>query len=75
VHHLSINVFDVETARRFYGHTLGLERRADRPDLTFGGAWPDAGGQQVHLIEATANATRQAARGNRTYQTLRGLSR
>ena len=53
VHHVSINVSDVDAALRFYCDTLGLEQRADRPDFTFGGAWLDAGGQQVHLIEGT----------------------
>jgi glyoxylase I family protein len=52
VHHLSINVDDVDTAATFYVDRLGLARRHDRPDFGFGGAWLDAGGQQVHLIEA-----------------------
>ena len=52
VHHVSINVADVEAALRFYTDVLGLEQRSDRPDFGFGGAWLDAGGQQVHLIEA-----------------------
>ena len=52
VHHVSINVLDVEEARRFYVDRLGLRERDDRPDFGFGGAWLDAGGQQVHLIEA-----------------------
>ena len=52
MHHVSINVADVEAALRFYTDVLGLEVRADRPDFGFGGAWLDAGGQQVHLIEA-----------------------
>ena len=52
VHHVSINVADVEAALRFYTDVLGLEARSDRPDFGFGGAWLDAGGQQVHLIEA-----------------------
>lgn len=51
VHHVSLNVDDVEAALRFYSDVLGLEARADRPDFPFGGAWLDAGGQQVHLIE------------------------
>jgi catechol 2,3-dioxygenase-like lactoylglutathione lyase family enzyme len=51
VHHVSINVSDVDQALDFYTGVLGLERRADRPDLGIGGAWLDAGGQQVHLIE------------------------
>src|SRR3954464_12040557 len=52
VHHVSINVRDVEEAARFYVSRLGLVRRDDRPDFGFAGAWLDAGGQQVHLIDA-----------------------
>jgi glyoxylase I family protein len=52
VHHVSINVRNVDEATRFYTEQLGLVARADRPDFGFGGAWLDAGGQQVHLIEA-----------------------
>lgn len=52
VHHVSINVGDVEAALAFYVEVLGLQVRADRPDFAFDGAWLDAGGQQVHLIEA-----------------------
>ena len=51
VHHVSINVDDVDTAVAFYCGTLGLKQRSDRPDFGFGGAWLDAGAQQVHLIE------------------------
>jgi glyoxylase I family protein len=51
VHHVSINVDDVDAALNFYTDVLGLRPRADRPDFGFGGAWLDAGGQQVHLIE------------------------
>lgn len=54
VHHVSINVDDVEAALRFYVDTLGLSRREDRPELGIDGAWLDAGGQQVHLICAAA---------------------
>ena len=52
IHHVSINVDDVDAAKRFYVGALGLTERGDRPDFGFGGAWLDAGGQQVHLIEA-----------------------
>jgi catechol 2,3-dioxygenase-like lactoylglutathione lyase family enzyme len=52
VHHVSINVSDVDAALHFYTEVLGLGIREDRPDFGFGGAWLDAGGQQVHLIEA-----------------------
>ena len=51
VHHVSINVPDVEEALSFYTEVLGCRRRGDRPDFGFGGAWLDVGGQQVHLIE------------------------
>ena len=51
VHHVSINVRDVPAAETFYVERLGLQRRTDRPDFGFAGAWLDAGGQQVHLIE------------------------
>ena len=51
VHHVSINVRDVGEATRFYVEQLGLQRRTDRPDFGFAGAWLDAGSQQVHLIE------------------------
>jgi glyoxylase I family protein len=54
VHHVSINVDDVDAALGFYVDLLGLSIRKDRPDFTFGGAWLDVGGQQVHLIEADA---------------------
>ena len=53
VHHVSINVSDATAACEFYVGVLGLTRRTDRPDLGVGGAWLDAGGQQVHLIEGT----------------------
>jgi len=49
MHHVQINVPDVEEALRFY-ETLGLTRRDDRPDLGVDGAWLDAGDQQLHLV-------------------------
>jgi catechol 2,3-dioxygenase-like lactoylglutathione lyase family enzyme len=51
VHHVSVNVDDIDAALAFYVDVLGLRARSDRPDFGFGGAWLDAGGQQVHLIE------------------------
>ena len=53
VHHVSLNVDDVEAALAFYTGPLGLVPRPDRPDFDFPGAWLDAGGQQVHLIGST----------------------
>ncbi len=52
VHHVSLNVTDADEAGRFYEDVLGL-RRIERPDFGFPGAWFDAGGVQVHLIEAS----------------------
>jgi glyoxylase I family protein len=52
LHHVSINVRDVPAALDFYTRVLGLTERPDRPDFSFGGSWLDAGGQQVHLVEA-----------------------
>jgi glyoxylase I family protein len=52
VHHVSLNVSDVERALGFYCDVLGMAT-LPRPDFPFGGAWLDAGnGRQVHLIEA-----------------------
>ena len=56
LHHVSINVGDVAAARDFYTRVLGLSERTDRPDFSFGGAWLDAGGQQIHLIEGEVPA-------------------
>jgi glyoxylase I family protein len=58
VHHVSVNVDDVDAALAFYVEVLGLTVRPDRPDVPFGGAWLDAGGQQIHLIEASVPADR-----------------
>lgn len=52
IHHVSLNVGDVDEARRFYVEVLGLAERDDRPDFGFPGAWLDAGSQQVHLIHS-----------------------
>ena len=51
VHHVSINVPAVDEALSFYVDVLGLSARTDRPDFGFGGAWLDAGDQQIHLLE------------------------
>jgi glyoxylase I family protein len=52
VDHVAINVDDVVASVAFYTDVLGLSERTDRPDLGIAGAWLDAGGQQVHLLEA-----------------------
>lgn len=56
IHHVSVNVVDVEEARAFYTDVLGGVERDDRPDFGFGGAWIDFGGRQLHLIEAPVPA-------------------
>jgi glyoxylase I family protein len=50
VHHVSINVDDVEANRAFYVETLGFDQ-IDRPDLGIGGVWLQMGPQQLHLVE------------------------
>jgi glyoxylase I family protein len=51
IHHVAICVRDADEAVTFYTGVLGLTV-LERPDFGFGGYWLDAGGQQVHLIEA-----------------------
>jgi glyoxylase I family protein len=50
VHHVAINVRDVDEAVTFYVGRLGMTLRSDRPDFGFPGAWLDAGDRQVHLV-------------------------
>lgn len=51
LHHVSLNVTDVEAAEAFYVGVLGLAV-LPRPDFPFPGRWLDAGaGRQVHLIQ------------------------
>jgi glyoxylase I family protein len=54
IDHVALNVPDVPAAVTFYTEVLGLTERTDRPDFGIAGAWLDAGGQQVHLIELPA---------------------
>jgi glyoxylase I family protein len=49
VHHVSVEVADVEKAADFYSGVLGLER-IERPDLGFPGVWFRSGAQEIHLI-------------------------
>jgi len=56
LHHVSINVTDVERAVTFYAEVLGLVP-LPRPDFGFDGAWLAVdGGRQVHLIQADVPA-------------------
>src|SRR3954469_8129803 len=56
VHHVSLMTPVVDETVTFYVDVLGLTPRSDRPDFGIGGAWLDAGGQQVHLIQGEAPA-------------------
>ena len=49
IHHVSINVDDVDAALEFYVNTLNLQT-LPRPDLGFPGAWLKAGDQEIHLL-------------------------
>lgn len=49
IHHVSINVSNVQAAVDFYVGVLGMTL-LPRPDLGFPGAWLGNGGQEVHLL-------------------------
>ena len=49
IHHVSINVKDVQESVQFYVDLLGMEQIA-RPDMGFPGAWLKSAGQEVHLL-------------------------
>lgn len=49
--HVSLIVADTQTALNFYCDFLGLEVDANRPNLSFPGAWLKAGNQSIHLLE------------------------
>ncbi|MGH8986405.1 MAG: VOC family protein [Acidimicrobiia bacterium] len=55
IHHASVNTRGtaLDTVHRFYADVLGLPL-APRPDLGVDGVWFDAGGSQVHVIDAPA---------------------
>ena len=55
VHHVSINVDDLDACLDFYVEKLGLEV-LPRPDFGFPGAWLRTGGQEVHLIQVEDHA-------------------
>jgi glyoxylase I family protein len=65
IHHVSLNVTDLELSRRFYREILGLEEIA-RPPFSFPGAWFSVGdAQQLHLI-VHAGATFRGEKGINT---------
>jgi catechol 2,3-dioxygenase-like lactoylglutathione lyase family enzyme len=49
LHHVSINVTDLERARHFYSVVLGLPE-LPRPPFDFAGIWYQLGDRQLHLI-------------------------
>ena len=49
LHHVSINVTDLEQARHFYSVVLGLSE-LPRPPFDFAGIWYQLGDRQLHLI-------------------------
>ena len=52
IHHVTINVADVDAAIHFYTKVLGLTERIDRPKFDEPRVvWLDAGRQQLHLVE------------------------
>ena len=50
--HAALLVADLESAKRFYGGTLGLKEKP-RPDFDFPGAWYDLGECELHLMVST----------------------
>ena len=48
IHHVSINVKDMEESREFYVDKLGL-KILERPELKISGYWLKAGEQEIHL--------------------------
>jgi len=51
IHHVSVIVAETERSLEFYCGILGLRKLARRSNLTFPGAWLEAGEQQIHLLE------------------------
>ena len=51
LHHVNVNVHDLDAALAFYVDQLGFEL-LPRPDFGFAGAWLQMGEHQLHLVVA-----------------------
>lgn len=62
LHHISLNVTDLERSVAFYQEVVGLQP-IERPPFDFPGAWfaVGASGQQLHLIVYAGETLRQGA--------------
>lgn len=56
IHHIAVNVTDLEISVAFYKSVLGLEE-IERPGFDFPGAWFSLGDRQLHLIAAKDSMT------------------
>lgn len=52
--HVTVNVTDVERARRFYAEVLGLKEVPRPASFVFPGAWYDTGNMLIHLVHRPA---------------------
>ncbi|OLN23147.1 glyoxalase [Domibacillus antri] len=59
LHHVGINVTDIEKAKRFYRDILCL-KELERPPFDFDGAWFAVGQQQIHLLVIPESGTIRA---------------
>jgi len=73
VHHVAVEVTDLDAAPAFYSGVLGMRIRDDRPDVS-PGAWLDAGRDQVHLVltEQPAPTGRRRTRPSTSTNSTRG---
>ncbi|OAH58445.1 glyoxalase [Domibacillus aminovorans] len=59
IHHIGVNVTDLEKAKQFYRDILCLQE-LERPPFDFEGAWFAAGEQQIHLLVIPKSQTIRA---------------